>query len=303
MVITSSIESITPETAGDYLARNTRNRRIRSRRVKRYAAEMAAGRWRITNDAIVFDELGHLQNGQHRLLAVIESGRTISALVARGLPQDSYAVTDIGDRRSMGDLLYASGEDTMATELGAAAKMLFRWYSYGTFQKTGGAHSSRPEGAADQILDIIDAHPRLRETIHLGARMGRRFVGGYGLWGALTYLILEVDPEAGGFFEDVYEGAGMDASDPAWRLRERLVDRRTRLLTHEIAALVVKAWRHQRDGRKIQVLTWNALEEFPPISLETEDDRQRRLARERRANGARPKRERATSWSRLGVES
>lgn len=67
---------ITPSLAHSLLAlRNKDNVRPRSDLVaRRYAADMKEGKWTQCYDPIVFDALECLQNGQHRLRAVMASG-------------------------------------------------------------------------------------------------------------------------------------------------------------------------------------------------------------------------------------
>jgi hypothetical protein len=64
---------ITPETAAAMLAKNIGNRIPRPNTVRFYAAEMTAGRWQETHQALAVDCDGNLVDGQHRLLAIVLS--------------------------------------------------------------------------------------------------------------------------------------------------------------------------------------------------------------------------------------
>ena len=95
---------VTPEMAAKWLEHNTRNRALREQVVRRYAADMKAGRWMVTGDAIAFDKNGTIANGQHRLWAVFESGVTVRMLVVFGLDPEVVNVLDDHLKRSLGDV-------------------------------------------------------------------------------------------------------------------------------------------------------------------------------------------------------
>ena len=98
MVIT--IESITPHKAKQYLALNRNIRRLNNVRVSEYKRLMEAGEFETTHQGIAFAILdGALVDGQHRLTAIVESGKTIKMSVARGLTEDEVRVLDCGKVR------------------------------------------------------------------------------------------------------------------------------------------------------------------------------------------------------------
>lgn len=66
-------ELISPEKAKYYLG-DRYNRKVRKAYVRRLARAMSEGRWKLIDDPIKFNGNGKLVGGQHRLLAVIESG-------------------------------------------------------------------------------------------------------------------------------------------------------------------------------------------------------------------------------------
>lgn len=98
--IRTEVVEVTPRTAAEWLTLNRRNRRARTLLVSKYAADMAAGQWRMAGEPIKFDTSGNLLDGQHRLSAVMLSGATVTMLVVRGLPPESQAVMDSGSART-----------------------------------------------------------------------------------------------------------------------------------------------------------------------------------------------------------
>ena len=126
-MITSKVMDITPETAAEMLTHNTDNVRKLSRsEVKRLADEMASGRWELNGETIVFDENGVLKNGQHRLAAIIMSGKTVKMLVVRGV-SESVSVYDIQKRRTPTEILKSKGLDCNPSITAAAGIIVNRF--------------------------------------------------------------------------------------------------------------------------------------------------------------------------------
>lgn len=105
----TEIIRITPELAADMLSRNANNRALRSRVVDLYAADMANDAWEETSQAITFDVDGNLLDGQHRLNAIIKSGRSINMVVVTDAPRSG--MYDAGLSRSILDRIVMGGTD------------------------------------------------------------------------------------------------------------------------------------------------------------------------------------------------
>lgn len=103
---------ITPEMASEILEMKTefRNRKIRERTVNNYAKDMETNSWPITGDTIKFDRDGNLIDGQHRLSAIVKSGKTQKMLVVYGLDKSILTAIDIGLKRSLENALQFQGE-------------------------------------------------------------------------------------------------------------------------------------------------------------------------------------------------
>ena len=97
---------VTPEMAGDLLKNNATNRRVRPGHVNALAAVMAAGQFQSTHQGIALNEEGQVVDGQHRLLAIIKSGVTITMPVAFGVNAEHYGhlMIDVGMNRTTADV-------------------------------------------------------------------------------------------------------------------------------------------------------------------------------------------------------
>ena len=80
--------------------------------VAKYATEMKAGRWIVSNP-ISFDVDGKLIDGQHRLMAVIKAGVSITFLVIRGYETVAAQALDIGRSRLAVDIAHLQGYEWM----------------------------------------------------------------------------------------------------------------------------------------------------------------------------------------------
>lgn len=102
-------ESITPEKAKHYLEKNTNNYRgVNRGRVHSYANDMKKGLWQSNGEAIKFAENGTLLDGQHRLMAIVESGVTLEYPVVYGV-ENNVDLFDIGGARSSAQIARKMG--------------------------------------------------------------------------------------------------------------------------------------------------------------------------------------------------
>jgi len=97
---TAKVEVITPEAAAEMLRNGVRNRTLSRRKIAQYADDMRNGRWRVTGKCIDINTNGQLQEGFHRLTAVVEAGVPVKMMVARGVAPEAVTVYDCGILRN-----------------------------------------------------------------------------------------------------------------------------------------------------------------------------------------------------------
>lgn len=108
-----SREIITPDKAQKLLELNESNRPISKHTVDAYARDICNGNWTENSaNAIAISEDGYLQDGQHRLNAVIKAGIPVTMWVCYGCQKD--AIYDSNRRRSNRDYLNMSRQDLPA---------------------------------------------------------------------------------------------------------------------------------------------------------------------------------------------
>lgn len=120
----TSIELITPEVAAEYLANNYENNRpVRKNYVKKLAQSMLDGEFVSMNGQTIVlgSDDGKLYDGQHRLMAIVQSGIAQEMLVTRvDGGADTYLTLDAGTPRRASDFIDGPQKNTIA----ASAKMM-----------------------------------------------------------------------------------------------------------------------------------------------------------------------------------
>lgn len=98
--------NMTPDLARQLLTQNKRNRPLSTPHVVALAKKMKAGEWVLTHQGIAIDSDGVLQDGQHRLSAVIMANVTVPMMMMTGMPPENFDAIDVDGRpRSVADLL------------------------------------------------------------------------------------------------------------------------------------------------------------------------------------------------------
>lgn len=105
----TKIIEITPEIAKKTLEQNTRNRTVRRMTVAAYAEAMRSGLWKENGEPIIIGKNNIVLDGQHRLLAIIESGMTLKMVVVFDVEDSTRDTIDTGIRRTPGDALSIEG--------------------------------------------------------------------------------------------------------------------------------------------------------------------------------------------------
>jgi hypothetical protein len=95
---------ITPAQAADFLRANIEhNRPVRNLWVRKLAAMIERGEWRMTHQGIALTPDNRLLDGQHRLLAVVLANKAVPMRVTFDCDPDAFAVLDNGVKRAISD--------------------------------------------------------------------------------------------------------------------------------------------------------------------------------------------------------
>lgn len=165
MKITTNVEAITPETAEAWLSEHFeriatskyKQRKLYRSVASRYASDMRNGLWMLTPDPIIFDKDGNLADGQHRLMAIKDSGVTIEMTVTRGWEPEVINAIDRGRNRTVCDSLALEGTknpNVTASAVSSAVRVCYRGLSPGVSY-----------AACLYLLDQVNLRPQIEKVI------------------------------------------------------------------------------------------------------------------------------------------
>lgn len=132
---TMTLVFIDPQMAATILNDLGPQRIRRPNVVRRYSHDMEIRFWRLTHQAIAFDENGKLVDGQHRLQAIVESNLGQWFWVCEGLTRDELMVIDQHAKRTAADAISIQRGEFIDKDATAivnslvfyAGKPMFRW--------------------------------------------------------------------------------------------------------------------------------------------------------------------------------
>lgn len=252
MAITLETELITPDTAREYMQKNTNNRPLSRGQVEALARDIREGLWRQTHQGIAFDIEGNLADGQHRLAAIIEAETPIYLLVARGVPLDAKKVLDVGRKRTVGDMLAMDGvKNTMILASIARIGLI---YDQKDFSSKGVRSVTAPQVYAyahEHLGELGTATYRTHTLKH-------QIPTTTAVIGSAFYLFHRVDVEATEqFFNAIANMRTNGEGDPRLALMRRLnglrMDRESASTLH-VLDLFIRAWNWWRLDREVAKL-------------------------------------------------
>ncbi|MCC3776344.1 hypothetical protein [Streptomyces sp. UNOB3_S3] len=247
---------IDADLASKWLGRNTtKNRKRSAPRVKRYAAAMSEGRWKLTHQSIAFDENDNLIDGQHRLHAVVQSKTVVPMRVDVGADPSTFSVIDTGYGRVASQFMHVSNANII---MGAARIILFAE----SCRAKGGEASLMYRGNFDNdvIFEAVDQWPELKEYASIATRIYRACgSSSTNMLAVLAQASRGKAPEAiDSFAEKMITGEDMTKGDPVLLLRNRAIARMDRSLTYRdktvLYGTTVKAWNAHAKGERLKFL-------------------------------------------------
>ena len=247
---------VTPDFAQSILDMGSPNRNIRQLDVARYAADMAAGNWTNTGEAIKFDQQSMLLDGQHRLSAIVKAGITVPLLFVYDIPRDSQDVMDSGRKRSLADQLTMRGHtncNTLAAGIKAARDL-----------ETYGKPRANKNDSVVMMLDWFDNNQEIVNSIspvNKACQPPVKYPSGLAI--ALHFTMSKLGRhEADRFWHVLGFGGQAPGIDAIILLREKMMvvaaeTKRGHLIdTNHRAAYTIAAWNAWLTGRDIKIFRY-----------------------------------------------
>jgi hypothetical protein len=219
----SEVVEMTPDLARRLLETNVDNRPLKQGLIDRIEHDIRSDQFRLNGEPIIISVDGHLNDGQHRLLAIIAADKAVNVFVAFGVPRDSRFTVDMGDVRTTSNLLSMQSV-ARRTPASIIAKNLFAF-------RQAISHAQQKHGVGKQ--DIVGEFGRYRTAIEAAIERFSKdsFVRATRCLApaAAAYVIISnagvraVDREA--FFTKLVVGANLEPDNPILHLRGKLLER------------------------------------------------------------------------------
>ena len=275
-LIKHEIRQIDASEAQRLLDTNDNNRKPTKANLERINRSHLKDHWKYLGDTVKIDEVGLLRDGQHRLLAIVESGAKIPQLVISGLPREYFKYMDINKGRTATDMFKIQRVKNPAGVKGA---MQFLWQLlYVPSVKVGrwsGITLPTPPESSDLFElfhddagqmhgeNVFDSHVVRGQTAAKKAYLRSDCVS------VMSFLYDHIDPAlSASFWEGVIEGVGLKVKDPRKALREYAKQKRDAKISKkkastsffgshsnpspfEIATWIQLAWNRWVEGKEV----------------------------------------------------
>lgn len=241
--------NITPAQAMEMLAYNDRNRPVSPKTISRYAAEMSAKNWRYTRVPIIFSDQERLIDGQHRLMACVESGVAFGADVVFGAPDDSFYYIDVGKKRGASDIFCINGVPNH--KMAAAATRILMAYKENRAQ---GWSAISYGGSLEDVYNAYLEFPGLQGSIKAAGHVFTRDrMPQPSAATAIHYLCAQKNRTlANEYFGKVSSGVGFkNKQDPAYRVREYLTREDSNAHAKHAMAALIQGWNAIRTNKRL----------------------------------------------------
>lgn len=257
--ITVTYELITPDLARELLEGNTHNRSVNQKRIKELAELHGTSFWKETGDPIRITDDGVLVDGQHRLLAIVQSGVPVHYFIMRGVDLTAQEVIDTGSRRTLASMLQTRQEQNRTT-LATAIKVIYHWEH--------GGRSADGLGVVpiNVLLAFYDSNPGIKAIARRTLGVNQAIRGGAGAVALTMWLFDHIDGEdAAHFWDRLKSEYDHTEGDPISTLRKALLRDAEEAAKNRAsvrgqtwrAAVIIKAWNAYRRGEQVHRLQFS----------------------------------------------
>jgi hypothetical protein len=266
----ATFQTITPILAQMMLDRSDfRNRNMKRSVVRRYANDMLSDRWKENGESIILDTFGSVIDGQHRLRALVLSGKSYRFIVVQGVLRDAFDTFDIGKNRTSSDTLEVSGLKD-CKNLAAVLRSILDYKSNGDLAFTRKAATNR-ERSFD-VMAALREYPLAVNSSHFcHVHRGNSAIRPRSMIGTFHYLFGEKHSATRDeFFERLLkmDFRGVDCPVKALASVHQNIDSLKSMATNRTvhAAYWIKSWNAFRKGSKLKKLSFAPdHHEFPSI--------------------------------------
>jgi len=241
-MINTTIMTVTPSKAKKMLEMNLNNRPLNGKHVAFIVSEIKNGNWRLNGESIKIGK-DRLIDGQHRLQAIVQSGKSMKTVVMTGIDDDVFDTVDTGRARKHADILALNGEKNTAA-LASLLIMLHRYY--------GENWKDTKRMSNSEIEKLLEKYPDARASVAHNYRATGLFVPK--IINLCHYVFSNIDKDQADYFiSSMCSGANLSSNNPIYTLRNKVMTAKLTGARHHpdtICTMAFKAWNMIRQGKK-----------------------------------------------------
>lgn len=254
----SETATVTPGLANVILGSNPNNRRIRPAKLWQFVVDMRTGNWAFNGEPVIIAKTGELNDGQHRLSAIIDANTSIPLLFVFGIDRDARLTIDQGAARSAADYLGMEGVEN-ATAVASIARLVI------AFERSGEKSLSDSNKVTNaEVRARAERDEKLHASAHFTAQHSKltKNFAAPAIIGFCHYVLTsESATDAAIYMTQICTGEGLKKTDPAFVVRDRLLNLgRNREQKIEV---ILRGWNAYRSGRPTKLV--KALGSLPAL--------------------------------------
>lgn len=260
----TEVKTITPPLAELMLAHNESNRPLRRQKIDQHIRNLQEKNFILTHQGIAFSRDGQLNDGQHRLTAIVESGIPAPMTVTFGCVREEFEVIDQGGLRTSADIIHIKGRDHPRIRASVAARVL-SFEEKDTKHLTAQKITNYEASLNQELMDDSCQYGVKARKIAPPATIG------------LAYYHIASNTSQGKekislFWDSFISGASLPASSPILKIRNLLVEGHdfgqksgTQRAIKEAAAIVL-AWNAWIEGSRFTKGKWPHTTLLPDVA-------------------------------------
>ncbi len=247
---------ITPDEAKELLVRNTQNRKVNRSLVEFLKLQIKTGAFVYNGQSVTLAEDGTLIDGQHRLIACVETNISIDIEFISGVSSAAFGTIDTGRVRSIGDIFAINGVEN-STSIAAICNMTM--IKMGLNKKV--KNTVTVKNSPDEVLEFFRENEAVITkyySVLTSARRKQRLLTIAKV--VAMALILDIEDNRGGldYIRQILTGVAETESNVPILIREKLIrdalSPRTSLDQPYIRNMIFNSFSLYKENREVKRL-------------------------------------------------
>jgi len=258
MPVVLDIDNAMAQVLLDY---NEGNRNIKPSKLDQYKRDMVEGRYKTNGESLIVAKSGRLNDGQHRLHAMLDTGLTFRSVVSFGVSPDAIETIDLGSARSAGDALSIDDVPNAAT----TSSLLKLMVSYERTMKEGKVPAGTIQLGSNSRVTV----PEIRQRFINSENADRALITDAATYanshsksfqGLLTpqqvaftfWLLGSINQQAAvGVLDKIRTQMGFTPGDPVFAAYTHLKKMKPGKNTNDRISVVIYGWNLMRRGKTV----------------------------------------------------